>query len=65
MRCGTWLNTSTGRSTEKELIEIAQKYDIAVLAGILEKENEKIYKAYVCVDKNGSACQVQKVASLH
>jgi predicted amidohydrolase len=49
-----------GVSTEK-LIEIAQKYDIAVLAGILEKENEKMYKAYVCVDKNGLLAKFRKL----
>jgi predicted amidohydrolase len=49
-----------GESTEK-LIKIAQKYDIAVLAGILEKENEKIYKAYVCVDKNGLLAKFRKL----
>ncbi len=49
-----------GESTEK-LIAIAQKYDIAVLAGILEKEQEKIYKAYVCVDKNGMKAKFRKL----
>jgi predicted amidohydrolase len=49
-----------GESTEK-LIEIAKKHDIAVLAGILEKEGEKIYKAYVCVDKNGFIAKFRKL----
>ncbi|AYB34128.1 nitrilase family protein [Chryseolinea soli] len=33
---------------------IAKKYDIAVLAGLFEKdEDDQLHKAYVCVDKNG------------
>src|SRR3954453_20794487 len=40
-----------GESIQK-LKEIAGKYDIAVLAGLFEKDAEdKLYKAYVCVDK--------------
>src|SRR5688500_15389604 len=37
-----------------KLTEIAQKYDVAVLAGLFEKDkDDNIFKAYVCVDKNG------------
>jgi predicted amidohydrolase len=53
-------NVPDGESTEK-LINIARKYDITVLAGILEKEGEKIYKAYVCVDKNGFIAKFRKL----
>jgi predicted amidohydrolase len=36
------------------LTEIAKAFDIAVMAGLFEKDqDDKIYKAYVCVDKNG------------
>ncbi len=49
-----------GESTE-QLIRIARKYDIAVLAGVLEKEADKIYKAYVCVDKNGFIAKHRKL----
>ncbi len=42
-----------GESTLK-LIEIAAKFNITILAGFFEKDsNDKIFKAYVCVDKNG------------
>ncbi len=49
-----------GESTHK-LISIAKKYDIVLLAGILEKEGEKVYKAYVCVDKNGLVAKFRKL----
>ena len=36
------------------LIKIAAKHDITILAGLFEKEkDDSLYKAYVCVDKNG------------
>jgi predicted amidohydrolase len=38
-----------GDSTDK-LMKISKKNNIAVIAGILEKENGKIYKAMVCVE---------------
>jgi predicted amidohydrolase len=42
-----------GPSTGK-LIRIAAKYNIAVLAGLFEKDiNNHVYKAHICVDRNG------------
>jgi len=42
---------------------IAKEYNIVVLAGLFEKdENDFLYKAYVCVDKNGL---VEKFRKLH
>jgi len=42
---------------------IAKEYDIVVLAGLFEKdENDFLYKAYVCVDKDGL---VEKFRKLH
>ncbi len=42
-----------GKSTQK-LIEIAAQYNIVILAGLFEKdENDNLYKSYICVDKNG------------
>jgi predicted amidohydrolase len=38
-----------GPGTEN-LIGIAQKHSIVIIAGVLEKENGKIFKAMVCVD---------------
>ena len=50
-----------GQSIQK-LVEIARKYDIAVLAGLFEKDStDKIYKAYVCVDKGGLVAKHRKL----
>jgi len=44
------------------LTRIAQVNDIALLAGLFEKdENDNIYKAYVCVDKNGLIAKHRKL----
>jgi predicted amidohydrolase len=46
----------------QELIRIAQKNKIAILAGLFEKdEHDKIYKAYVCVDQNGFVAKYHKL----
>ncbi len=50
-----------GESIER-LTEIAAKHKIAVLAGLFEKDDEdKLYKAYVCVDKNGLVAKHRKL----
>ena len=50
-----------GTSTEK-LISIASHYQIAVLAGLFEKdEDNNLFKAYVCVDKNGLIAKHRKL----
>ena len=50
-----------GDSTQK-LIEIASKYNIVILAGLFEKdENENLYKPYICVDKNGLIAKHRKI----
>jgi len=41
-------NVPNGRST-KELINISEKYDIPILAGLVEKEKGNIYNTYICV----------------
>jgi predicted amidohydrolase len=44
------------------LIDIAAKYNIAILAGLFEKDNENnIYKTYVCVDKTGFIAKFRKL----
>lgn len=44
------------------LTQIAAKNNIAVLAGLFERDvNDKIYKAYVCVDKNGLIAKHRKL----
>jgi 5-aminopentanamidase len=48
---------STGRLTE-----IAGRLDIAILAGLFEKDrDDKIYKAYVCVDRTGMIARHRKL----
>jgi predicted amidohydrolase len=45
-----------------KLTEIAAKYDIAICAGLFEKdEGENLYKAYVCVDKSGLLAKYRKL----
>jgi predicted amidohydrolase len=44
------------------LTEIAKKYDIPILAGLFEKdENDNLFKAYVCVDKTGLVARFRKL----
>jgi predicted amidohydrolase len=43
------------------LQQIAQQYDIAVLAGLFERERGHLYKTYVCVDKNGLVAKHHKL----
>jgi predicted amidohydrolase len=45
-----------------KLREIARRHDIVVLAGLFEKdEDENLFKAYVCVDKNGLVAKFRKL----
>lgn len=44
------------------LIGIARKHDIAILAGLFEKdEQENLFKAYICVDRNGMVAKFRKL----
>jgi predicted amidohydrolase len=44
------------------LKEIAGRYDIVILAGLFEKDRDgKIYKAYVCIGKNGLIAKHRKL----
>lgn len=50
-----------GPSIQK-LIEIARRNQIVVLAGLFEKdEDDRLYKAYVCVDGNGLVAKYRKL----
>jgi predicted amidohydrolase len=50
-----------GESIQK-LIAIAKKHDIVVLAGLFEKDkDDNLFKAYVCVDKNGLVAKFRKL----
>jgi predicted amidohydrolase len=45
-----------------KLTEIAKQFNIAILAGLFEKdENDNLFKAYVCVDKNGLVAKFRKL----
>jgi predicted amidohydrolase len=50
-----------GEST-KQLITLSKKYDIPILAGLVEKENGEIFNTYICVN-NGQV--VAKYRKLH
>ena len=46
----------------KALTDIAHKHNIIILAGLFEKDRDShIYKAYVCVDKNGLVAKYRKL----
>jgi predicted amidohydrolase len=46
----------------KRLQQIAHQYDIVILAGLFEKdENNNLFKAYVCVDKTGLKAKYRKL----
>ena len=49
-----------GESTKK-LVQIAEKYDITVLAGLVEIENDQLYNTYICVDKTGLKAKFRKL----
>lgn len=49
-----------GQSTH-ELIGIAKEFDMPVLAGLIEKENDKIYNTYICVTKDGVIAKHRKL----
>lgn len=45
-----------------KLTEIAKQSDIVILAGLFEKDkNDNLFKAYVCVDKNGLVAKYRKL----
>jgi 5-aminopentanamidase len=45
-----------------KLTEIAKNNNIAILAGLFEKDiNENLFKTYVCVDKNGLVAKFRKL----
>jgi predicted amidohydrolase len=51
-----------GGESINQLIRIATKYNIAILAGLFEKDKEgNIYKPYVCVDSTGLIASHRKL----
>lgn len=49
-----------GGSTQK-LIGLAKQYNITILAGLVEVEDDKLYNTYVCVDKDGFIAKHRKI----
>lgn len=49
-----------GESTRK-LIATAKKHQTIILAGLVEKEEDKVYNTYVCVDQNGLVARFRKL----
>lgn len=49
-----------GRATQR-LVQIAKKYDIIILAGLVEKDKDKIFNTYICVDKSGLIAKYRKI----
>ena len=49
-----------GESTQ-ELFNISQKFDIPILAGLIEKENGNLYNTYICVYKNSVVAKYRKL----
>nr|WP_295921411.1 nitrilase family protein [uncultured Dyadobacter sp.] len=46
----------------RALQSIAAEHDIAILAGLFERDaDDKMYKAYVCVDRNGLVAKYRKL----
>jgi predicted amidohydrolase len=50
----------SGESTSR-LIQIAGKYKVAVLAGLVEKDGEKLFNTYVCVTGEGMVARFRKL----
>ncbi|MBV6640123.1 MAG: nitrilase family protein [Cyclobacteriaceae bacterium] len=48
-------------SSTLRLIEIAKEYDITLLAGLVEKADDKIYNTYICVDGSGLKAKYRKL----
>ncbi|HET7116394.1 MAG TPA: nitrilase-related carbon-nitrogen hydrolase, partial [Hanamia sp.] len=49
-----------GISTQK-LIRIAKKYDITILAGLVEIKNDQLFNTYICVDESGLIAKYSKI----
>ncbi|WP_348646993.1 nitrilase family protein [Arenibacter sp. S6351L] len=49
-----------GKSTQ-ELIRISKKYDIPILAGLVEKEGDSIFNTYICVNSKGLITKYRKL----
>ncbi len=50
-----------GGPSSVHLKDLAKKYDIVILAGLLEQEQDKIYNTYVCFDGDGLIARYRKI----
>lgn len=51
-----------GGESTSQLQALALKHDITILAGLFEKDkNDNLFKAYICVDKNGLVAKFRKL----
>lgn len=49
-----------GKSVQR-LIQIADKYGIIVLTGLVEKEGDRLFNTYICVDEGGLIAKYRKI----
>ncbi len=49
-----------GKSTQ-HLIQLSKKYDIPILAGLVEKDGDNYYNSYICVDRSGVLGKHRKI----
>ncbi|NQU88786.1 MAG: nitrilase [Mariniphaga sp.] len=49
-----------GKSTI-ELINISKEFNIPILAGLVEKKDDKIFNTYICVTKDGIVARYRKI----
>ncbi|NBC65903.1 MAG: nitrilase, partial [Bacteroidetes bacterium] len=49
-----------GKSTQK-LIQLSKKYNIPILAGLVEKDGDRYYNSYICVDQSGVLGKHRKI----
>lgn len=49
-----------GKSTQA-LITISKEFDMPILAGLVEKENGKIFNTYICVTEDGIVAKYRKI----
>ena len=50
-----------GGPSLKHLMSISSNYDIPILAGLVEKEDDKVYNTYVCVHNNELVAKYRKL----
>ena len=49
-----------GKSTQN-LMQLSKKYEITIMAGLLEKDGNQFYNTYICVDSSGVLAKHRKI----